>query len=42
MKTYDMTFTIQASAAQVWETLTDFPRYGERNTAVPSLSGFTR
>ena len=42
MKTYDTTFTIKALAAHVWEALTDFPRYDEWNSAVPSLSGDLR
>jgi hypothetical protein len=39
MRTYDTTLEIGASAEQVWDVLTDFPAYGEWNTALPSLSG---
>ncbi|HSV39975.1 MAG TPA: SRPBCC domain-containing protein [Nocardioidaceae bacterium] len=39
MTTYDTTFDIDAAVAQVWEVLTDFPRYPEWNSAVSSLAG---
>jgi len=39
MKTHDTTLEIDAPAEQVWAVLTDFPAYGEWNTALPSLSG---
>ena len=42
MKTHDTTLEIDAPAEQVWAVLTDFPAYGEWNTALPSLSGDLR
>lgn len=42
MATYDTTFEIDAQAAQVWSALTDFGRYGEWNTFLPSLQGEPR
>jgi hypothetical protein len=42
MATYDTTFEIGAQATQVWSALTDFGRYGEWNTFLPSLTGEPR
>ena len=42
MTTYDTTFEIDAPAATVWSVLTDFARYSEWNSAVPSLVGELR
>lgn len=42
MATYDTTFDIDAPIAQVWSALTDFPRYGDWNTFLPSLTGEPR
>lgn len=39
MPVLDTTFEIDAPAAAVWEALTDFPRYGEWNVALPALTG---
>ena len=39
MTTLDTSFEIAAPAPVVWSALTDFPRYGEWNSAIPSLSG---
>jgi hypothetical protein len=37
--TYDTTFEVDAPAARVWSALTEFPRYGEWNPFLPSLTG---
>lgn len=42
MPILDTTFEIDAPVATVWEALTDFPRYGEWNLALPSLTGEAR
>jgi len=42
MPVLDTTFEIDAPAAAVWEALTDFPRYGEWNLALPSVTGEPR
>lgn len=39
MPTLDTTFEIDAPPAAVWEALTDFPRFGEWNPALPSVTG---
>jgi hypothetical protein len=40
--TYDTTFEVDAPAARVWSALTEFPRYGEWNPFLPSLTGDAR
>ena len=42
MTTYDTTFEIEAPDAEVWSALTDFTRYNEWNTFLPSLTGEAR
>lgn len=39
MAVYRTTFGIRASAEQVWAVLTDFARYPEWNSSLPSISG---
>ena len=41
MPTYDTTFDVDATPAQIWETLTDFARYPEWNPQVVDASGST-
>lgn len=42
MKVYDSTLDIDASADQVWAVITDFAKYPEWNTALPTIGGDLR
>lgn len=42
MAVYRTTFSIDAPAATVWDVLTDFERYPERNPSLPSIDGDLR